>query len=306
MSESLQKFLILLVVAALMLYAFTREIGRERVPLEEKEAVKLTAPKKDEIVNAPVPVKAVAPPQVASPPPVAKAPSLKNQRPANALQFYLEDGVAVVQGDVVVGALAEEHENVQSGYVRIPRMSLWNSNVIPYFIDPGLRDPERVLKALELFSGTVLHFVPYEGQEDVMVFQESSGICKSYVGRIGGKQPLWIAPACRPEDIAHEIMHALGFIHEQNRSDRDEYLVLYPDNIDEKYQDNFFRLPEELMQISGLAPFDFESLMIYPPSMFSKNGQATMASKLQSQEIRPGAGLSRRDMDRINKAYGGE
>lgn len=236
---------------------------------------------------------------------VVKALPKNSGRPKDALQFHMEDGMAVVQGDLVVGELVEDDGTVESGYVKMPTLNLWPSSTIPFFIDPGLRDPERVTKAMELFSGTVIHFIPYDGtQEDVMVFQEGSGICKSYVGRVGGKQPLWIAPGCRSDDIAHEIMHALGFVHEQNRSDRDQFITMNPDNIEEQYQDNFFRLPPSLMAVSGLAPFDFDSLMIYPPNMFSKNGQPTMQSKIKDQEIRPGAGLSPRDVERVNKAYG--
>jgi hypothetical protein len=218
--------------------------------------------------------------------------------------FRIEDGVVVVQGDVVVGELTNG-EGIESGLVKAPTVGLWPNYVIPFYIQPNLREPERVLRALELFSGTVIQFIPYTDQDDVMVFEEGTGVCKSYVGRVGGKQPLWIAPGCQPDDIAHEILHALGFVHEQNRIDRDQFISLFPDNIDEQYQDNFYRLPAVLMKVTGLASFDFESLMMYPVSMFSKNGQPTMQSKINDQEIRPGTGLSTKDVERVNKAYGG-
>lgn len=311
MGENLTKALILIVVGFIVVYAFMQKpggSGRARpVPVHAEEEAIPGATTESQIPT-PVPT---APPRGSSllnqSRMVPKLEVKNNKPPSNALKYRLEDGVAVVQGDIVIGEVVTEEgaETPESGYVAIPSVKLWHSNVIPYYIQPGLRDPERVIHALEMFSNTVIQFVPFNGQEDVMVFEEANGECKSYVGRIGGKQPLWISPGCQPDDIAHEILHALGFVHEQNRTDRDQYLTMIPANIDERYQDNFYRLPQELMKVSGLAPFDFESLMIYPPDMFSKNGQATMQSKVKEKEIRPSRRLSPGDIERVNKAYGG-
>jgi len=312
MKDSVQRFLIVLLVVGGVFYFTQRKhddslegVETERAPLHsaEVEAEKPVTPPKPVAGNASFPARA---PIAAAPAKTIKPIPKGSSRPKDALQFRMEDGVAVVQGDLVVGELVEDDGTVETGYVKMPTLNLWRGSVIPYFIDPSLRDPERVLQAMELFSGTVIRFVPFDGQEDAMVFQEGTGICKSYVGRVGGHQPLWIAPGCRADDIAHEIMHALGFVHEQNRSDRDQFIVLHAENIEEQYKDNFFLLPPTLMSVSGLAPFDFESLMMYPPSMFSKNGQPTMQSKIKDQEIRPGTGLSPRDIERVNKAYGGQ
>lgn len=311
MGENLSKLLILSVVGFIVIYAFMQKPGsftrsRPQPVHSEEEAI----PKNSEEPQIPTPVP-TAPPRGAAlinqSRMVPKVAVKNNKPPANALKYRLEDGVAVVQGDIVIGEIVTEEgaEAPDSGYVAMPSLKLWRSPVIPYYIQPSLRDPERVLHALEMFSNTVIQFVPFNGQEDVMVFEEANGECKSYVGRIGGKQPLWISPGCQPDDIAHEILHALGFVHEQNRTDRDQYLHMLPDNIDERYKDNFYRLPQELMKVSGLGAFDYESLMIYPPDMFSKNGQATMQSKVKEKEIKPGRSLSPGDVERVNKAYGG-
>ena len=75
------------------------------------------------------------------------------------------------------------------------------------------------------------------------------------------------------------------------------------DNIDERYKENFDKLPTEFMKISGQAPFDFESLMLYPPWMFAKNGQSTMQSKVRDHQILPSNTLSKSDIERINLVY---
>lgn len=55
------------------------------------------------------------------------------------------------------------------------------------------------------------------------------------LGRIGGKQNLSLDPdGCLDMDtIQHEFMHAVGFTHEHNRPDRDDYVDVLWDNIPE-------------------------------------------------------------------------
>jgi len=309
MKESVQKFFILLLVVGGGMYVYSRWHNQTPELVGESEPTLLSSVEDSERTDTPASLVTAEVLKTTSSPPEVETKKVQaiakgSHRPKDALYFRLEDGVAVVQGDVVVGALVDDDSTVESGFVKMPSLNLWRSPVIPIYISPNLSDPHRVLEALEMFSETVIQFVPFQDQEDVMVFEEGTGVCKSYVGRIGGKQPLWITPECRADDIAHEILHALGFVHEQNRVDRDQFIVLNAENIDEKYQENFFRLPPAFMTVSGLAPFDFDSLMIYPPTMFSKNGQPTMQSKVKDQTIRPSRVLSPRDVERVNRAYG--
>lgn len=216
-------------------------------------------------------------------------------------QFIVEDGVAVIDGDIVLGVPVS---GAQSGNALLPTLNLWPSRVIPYHIQPSLPEPGRVLEALQMFSGTYITFVPYTDQEDVLVFQSGTGTCKSYVGMSGGKQPLWLSPGCGPHEVAHEIMHALGFTHEQNRYDRDAYIRLNRENIEQSKMTNFEKMPETFMQISGQSEFSFNSIMIYPPDMFSINNRPTMTSLRPSEQISPSQSLSPRDIDRLNRVYG--
>ena len=98
-------------------------------------------------------------------------------------------------------------------------------------------------------------------------------------------------------------MHALGFIHEQNRADRDDFITVNFDSIDERYKDNFEKLPPYFMNVSGQGNFDYESLMMYPVWMFVKGGQSTMESKFRDHPIQPGTRPSKSDLERIEKAY---
>lgn len=57
--------------------------------------------------------------------------------------------------------------------------------------------------------------------------------CWSYVGDDGVGQNLSIGAGCDTKAVVqHEILHALGFYHEQSRSDRDDYVKIWWDEIE--------------------------------------------------------------------------
>jgi hypothetical protein len=274
------------------------EPAAEKAPkgssLDLKNSEKKPLAKKADLLVVPPPKKAIRP---------LKEPSPGGESlPPNAVKYVIDEGLAVVQGDAVVG-VPVDGDGATQGLVLMPSVTLWKSREIAIAIQPNVTRPERIRQALEYFSDTVIRFVPYSGQEDVLVFEEGTGICKSYVGWVGGKQPVWISPKCEATEVAHEIMHALGFVHEQNRSDRDQFVEIMPDNIEEQFSYNFDKLPEEATRYNSLGEFDYESIMIYPPDMFAKSGQVTMRSKSTAQ-ILPSLTLSPKDKERLQKAYG--
>lgn len=46
--------------------------------------------------------------------------------------------------------------------------------------------------------------------------------------------------------IEHEICHALGMMHEQQRPDRDDYVTINWNNLTSKGRSNFLKLPQTI------------------------------------------------------------
>lgn len=237
----------------------------------------------------------------------ASSKSIKNMNDSdekNSVTYIIDDGVVVTQGDIILaevepGALLKS----LSGKMQEPSVQIWPTNEIPFFIQPNVMNPERINHAFGFFANSNIHFVPYTNQEDAIVFEKGQGSCKSYLGYIGGHQKIFISEACSAREIAHEIMHSLGFIHEQNRTDRDRFVDILWNNVNPNFKVNFEKFSSSMMKVSGLSDFDFESIMIYPDSMFSINNQPTMRSKIENQSIAPSTSFSVKDIERINAVY---
>lgn len=85
--------------------------------------------------------------------------------------------------------------------------------------------------------------------------------CSSFVGYQGGFQQIVMnSSACRCAGTAvHETMHALGFAHEQVRSDRDDYVEILTDNIIKEYIGNFEKLSPDQNRL--LTAYDYGKLV---------------------------------------------
>uniref|UniRef100_A0A669BGU5 Metalloendopeptidase n=1 Tax=Oreochromis niloticus TaxID=8128 RepID=A0A669BGU5_ORENI len=100
--------------------------------------------------------------------------------------------------------------------------------------------------------------------------------------------------------VQHELLHALGFNHEQTRSDRDNYIRVYWENILDDMEYNFYKIDT----LNQGTPYDYNSLMQYERYAFSKNNQPTMVPIPNSNVMLGGATqMSKNDIDRLNRLY---
>ena len=69
--------------------------------------------------------------------------------------------------------------------------------------------------------------------------------------------------------IGHELGHAIGFVHEQSRPDRDDYIDIIEDNILPERKKNFLKYGDQLVNTHGLA-YDYGSIMHYGESVSNR------------------------------------
>lgn len=230
--------------------------------------------------------------------------------PNNQVYFeVIEGGYAITQGDILLGMVPKDKKGLKSGISQPKKTLLWPTNIIPYTITGDVANPQPILDAMDYFNdNTSVRFVPAEeGDTDLLVFVGIEDHCASHLGRTGGPQPILISPKCGKTEVMHELMHALGFVHEHSRQDRDRYVDILWDNIQEPFLFQFNKMPDQMVHTYSGAVFEFdpESIMLYPDTAFAKSqGQKTMRSKGRIA-INPSRDqLSRVDKERLYYLYG--
>ena len=75
--------------------------------------------------------------------------------------------------------------------------------------------------------------------------------CSSQVGHLSGGQTVSLDDGCVYTDIVqHELMHAAGFWHEQNRYDRDDYVIINWGNIQLGNLNNLIEASSQLLDLN--------------------------------------------------------
>jgi hypothetical protein len=227
--------------------------------------------------------------------------SLTNWANSNAKGNPEEQG-NYFEGDIIA------HDFFRSG-VRDKALK-WPNAKIPYKLGADFTSSEKnmISDAMDLIKrDTCVKFSPWAGEKDYVLFKRDNLGCFSSVGKVGGEQIINLQPECLVliGTPAHEIMHALGFYHEQNRSDRDESVSILAHNIVDGKMVNFDKVSSKEIDTFGIN-YDYESVMHYSKNAFSKNGQPTIEAKKSvptASKMGQRVKLSDLDIKKIKKMY---
>ncbi|CAH3109770.1 unnamed protein product [Pocillopora meandrina] len=190
------------------------------------------------------------------------------------------------------------------------RMVLWQDKVVPYKFDSSLPADYQIAvhEAMDEFrKHTCLKFVERTKEPNWLLFVKKDG-CWSSVGkkywRVNYGQDVSLGNGCNHKGtIMHEIMHAVGFWHEQSRPDRNQYVEVLWENIVEGEAHNFNKYDRGKIDTLQV-PYDYDSIMHYGTNGFSKNGKPTLRSiRDPSRSLGQRNGFTALDIQEINALY---
>uniref|UniRef100_A0A914D8I9 Metalloendopeptidase n=1 Tax=Acrobeloides nanus TaxID=290746 RepID=A0A914D8I9_9BILA len=164
---------------------------------------------------------------------------------------------------------------------------------------------KRIDRAMKEFhKRTCIRFIPKSSHQDYLYITQDKVCYSEEIGMKGGQQNVSLTEDCmRGGGIIHELMHAIGFYHEQScRADRDSYVTIHLENVMDDAKANFETYDLEKITHLG-AGYDYESIMHYDMKAFSKNGEPTIVPKKPGVTIGQRKGFSRMDVYKINKLY---
>ncbi|XP_011704689.1 PREDICTED: zinc metalloproteinase nas-4-like [Wasmannia auropunctata] len=186
----------------------------------------------------------------------------------------------------------------------------WPNRVVPYKISGNFNKDQKNLihNAMKAYHNyTCIRFKPQRKEKNyVNIISENTG-CHSNIGRIGGQQIVNLQiPGCVTliGTAIHELMHALGFFHEHTREDRDDYVDIIWNNIQEPTKGNFVKDTPGTAD-SFNTSYDYGSVMHYSAYAFAidKEEKTIVPTEDPDAEIGQREGFSEGDIKRINTMY---
>ncbi|XP_040572980.1 zinc metalloproteinase nas-1 [Lepeophtheirus salmonis] len=214
------------------------------------------------------------------------------------------------------------------------RSNRWPNGIVPYTISSDFSSSQQqtIMDAINHISDrTCITFVEKTNEANyVDIFTGGKGCYANlgYNSRRARSQVHLQSNGCVALGvIIHELLHILGFSHEQTRSDRDQYVEIKWENIQSGTHSNFWRAlgenePATIPYCGNVGidqydncyagfrassfglDYDYGSIMHYGLKYFSINGQNTITlKKSTTAQIPNRSGMSGLDVQKTKVAY---
>ncbi|KAK1968928.1 zincin [Colletotrichum sublineola] len=210
-------------------------------------------------------------------------------------------------------------------------LQLWNAGEIPYILEKLPHDLSNSIRdAMRQWEqSTCIRFIPKKDQAAWVNFKKyDQGCFASQLGSpLSGEMIVNLDYPNAWEDFAtlgtykgcldagtpaHELGHVIGLTHEHQRPDRDRYIRVLTNRVEE---DNLGQFTIQATADTSV-PFDYNSIMLYDTKAFAKHnwltplvGEASFKTTMETvtdKKIDPWHEPTPNDLKAVNNGYGCE
>ncbi|CAF3379468.1 unnamed protein product, partial [Rotaria sp. Silwood2] len=208
------------------------------------------------------------------------------------------------------------YDSIQRGVPRIGNSVRWPNGIVPYEFATGYTSAQtaaiesRMRKLERLVAINNVRCVQFQPKvsSDLYYITIRNGIgCSSYVGQntdiVMERTVTLEYPGCFDDGrTMHELLHTLGFFHEQSRPDRDSYVRVNWQNIPSNVANNFEKYDNTVVNTLN-TPYDYASVMHYEKTAFSNTSSPSIEPLQPNIKIGQRYKLSPTDIQEIRLFY---
>jgi hypothetical protein len=213
-------------------------------------------------------------------------------------------GHALLEGDIDLGPVADLRRADEPGARSNTNLifgARFPSSTI-YYVKPTFNVSAIVAAMNDISARTQVNFVQLPvalpGLWGIQFAKSTdAGVSSSPVGYQGGFQTVKVWPTHGQGVVEHEVLHALGMWHEQQRIDRDSFITV---NLACAPINRWHNFDKTGLPVGG---FDFDSIMIYGSFSFSFIPNCPVMTKKNGTTFGGNSDLSAGDIAAVNVLY---